>query len=94
MALARAIAAKIDAEGPEYGIDRARETNRRWREQSSSRLHEEWAGILREGWQAARAALLDESDTGARLRQNNPFCGVLSPRERWAIYRNFRRHET
>ena len=34
-----------------------------------------------------RAVLLDESDEGQRLRQNDPFCGVLTPKERWAIYR-------
>jgi len=34
-----------------------------------------------------RAVLLDESDEGQRLRQSDPFCGVLTPRERWEIYR-------
>ena len=37
-----------------------------------------------------RAVLLDESEEGQRLRQSSPFCGILTPRERWAIYREHR----
>ena len=34
-----------------------------------------------------RAILLDESDEGQRLRQTDLFCGILTPAERWQIYR-------
>ena len=33
--------------------------------------------------------LLEESESGQRLRQSTPFCGVLTPRERWAIYKDW-----
>jgi hypothetical protein len=36
-----------------------------------------------------RAVLLDESDEGQRLRQSDPFCGILTPEERWKIYREY-----
>ncbi len=85
--LARAIADKLEAGDLTAGLARARAVNRRWREQAPSRLHGDWAEILQGDWPAIRAALLDESERGAQLRQNNPFCGILTPRERWAFYR-------
>jgi hypothetical protein len=47
----------------------------------------EWDRILEQEWEAIRLLLLDPGEKGRRLRQSNPFCGVLSPRERWEIYR-------
>jgi hypothetical protein len=49
----------------------------------------EWLAILAQDWERIRAVLLAEHDEGQRLRQSNPFCGVLSASERWAIYRQF-----
>jgi hypothetical protein len=37
-----------------------------------------------------RRILLDESDEGQRLRQSDPFCGILTPEERWEFYRQAR----
>jgi hypothetical protein len=31
--------------------------------------------------------LLDPSERGVQLRQNSPFCGILTAQERWAFYR-------
>jgi hypothetical protein len=45
--------------------------------------------ILHRPWREIREILLDESENGQRLRQNDPFCGILTPQERWAIYRAF-----
>ncbi len=87
--LARAVVEKLERGDPRTGIDLARENNRRWREMNPSRLHDAWATILSGEWTGIRAVLLDESERGAQLRQNNPFCGVLTPPERWAIYREF-----
>ena len=39
--------------------------------------------------QQTRDMLLDESESGQRLRQSTPFCGVSTPRERWAIYKDW-----
>ena len=92
--LARAIAARIDVSDKHRAVELARATNRHWRARSTSPLHDQWNRILEEEWPAIRSVLLEESEKGAQLRQNNPFCGILSPRERWEIYRKFKQHET
>ena len=50
----------------------------------------EWMEILRRPWSHIRAILLDDSENSRRLRQNDPFCGILTPKERWEIYREAR----
>lgn len=92
--LADALARKLEAGDVQAGIERARTVNRRWRAQGASRLHDEWAEILAGDWISIRNALIDHSERGAQLRQNNPFCGILEPRERWAIYRECAAHDT
>jgi hypothetical protein len=89
LALARAVAEKIDADPSHTGMVLARETCRRWQEQQRQPVIREWMQILDQPWPAVRKALLDESEHGQQLRQNSPFCRTLSPRERWAIYRRF-----
>jgi hypothetical protein len=51
----------------------------------------EWLPLLERPWEEVRAILLEESDEGQRLRQTDPFCGILTPAERWEIYREARR---
>jgi hypothetical protein len=46
----------------------------------------EWSAILQRPWPEVRAILLDESEEWQRPRQTDPFCGILTPQERWAIY--------
>jgi hypothetical protein len=92
LALARAIVAKLEAGDIESGLARARAVNRRWREMDPSSLHQEWAELLECDWAIIKAALLDDSERGRALRQNNPFCGILTPHERWAIFREYRQH--
>jgi len=55
---------------------------------------------LRNGWKSCSGRgpkseniLLDESEEGTRLRQIDPFCGILTPKERWEIYREAARSE-
>lgn len=88
--LSRAIVRKIDQDPNRDGLLRARRNCERWLTQNDSRAIRECRSILEKPWEDVRAVLLDESEEGKRLRQSNPFCGVLSPRERWAIYREFR----
>ena len=88
--IARAIVARIDSDPSRSGLEKARGVCARW-----SRMHDlpvlaEWRAILERDWPEVRAILLDQSEQGARLRQSSPFCGILRPRERWAIYRRFR----
>lgn len=85
--LAQAVVDKLEATDASLGIERARAVNRRWAGRTPSRLHSDWTAILQGDWPAIRAVLLDPSERGVQLRQNSPFCGVLAPQERWAIFR-------
>ncbi len=89
LAMAQAIVAKIDADPARAGLERARATCRRWHEQNPQSATAEWLQILQRPWPEVRAILLEDSEEGSRLRQNSPFAGVLTPQERWAIYRAF-----
>jgi hypothetical protein len=86
--MVRAIVAKIDADPERRGLEHARNVCRSWIE-AGNRPAQEWAAIIERPWEEIRRILLDESDEGQRLRQSDPFCGILSPKERWAIYREF-----
>jgi hypothetical protein len=90
LALARAIVEHIDADPGRQALNEARERCRRWRQTAPCADLEEWSAILEQPWPNVREVLLDPAEKGRRLRQSNPFCGVLSPRERWAIYRSHR----
>jgi hypothetical protein len=87
LALARAVVAAIDRDPTRAGLERARSTCRRWTRYNPSPAVAEWRRILEREWGAIRSLLLDPGEEGCRLRQSNPFCGVLSPRQRWEIYR-------
>lgn len=88
--MARRIVARIDADPERRGLAHAREVCRRW-VASGNRPAAEWQSILERSWEEIRGILLDESEEGRRLRQNDPFCGILTPVERWDIYREARR---
>lgn len=95
LALARAVADAIDRDPNKAGLARARSTCKRWQLQAPSPAGAEWGRILELEWEAIRHFLLDPGEEGRRLRQSNPFCGVLTPRERWEIYRRFaHEHQT
>jgi hypothetical protein len=86
LAMARRIVAKIDADPELAGLAHAREVCTRWIERGNVPA-QEWIEILSRPWDEIRQILLDDSEEGRRLRQNDPFCGILSPGERWEIYR-------
>ena len=88
LALAHAIVAIIDAD-PDSGLAQAREVSRRWDRRQKTAVHREWSAILQRPWSEVRAILLAESEKGQRLRQSAPFCGILTPRQRWAIYKTW-----
>lgn len=87
LAMARAVVERIDADPERMGFAHAVAVNRGWLARDASAVNAEWADILARGWEHARRVLLDPGEEGRRLRQSSPFCGVLSPRERWALYR-------
>jgi hypothetical protein len=89
LALARAIVEQVDADPCRRGLQKAVETCARWVRENPSDAAVEWTAILRKNWADIRAILLEASEEARRLRQSSPFCGVLSPRKRWDIYRRF-----
>jgi hypothetical protein len=89
LAMARAIVEKIDRDPQRHGLARARETCERWFQQRSEPAIAEWLAILSKPWEEVRTILLDPSENGQRLRQSDPFCGILSPDERRRIYQEF-----
>lgn len=90
--MARRIAAKIDDDPLREGLAHARRVCSRWVAKGNVPARE-WMAILSRDWPEIRGVLLDDSEEGRRLRQNDPFCGILTPAERWEIYREFRRDE-
>jgi hypothetical protein len=91
--MVRRIVAKIDADPERRGFQHAKQVCRRWLEMGNVPARE-WTILLEQPWEAVRAILLDESEEGQRLRQSDPFCGILTPEERWAIYREAAERET
>jgi len=89
--LAQAVAATVDRDPSLAGLARARRSCARWLRDAPSPAIAEWQALLQREWPEIRSILLDPGERGRRLRQSNPFCGVLSPRERWEIYRRFSR---
>jgi len=89
LALARAVVAEIDHDPERRGLQKARATCLRWFRDSPAPAVAEWLKILNRQWDDVRAVLLNEGELGQRLRQSSPFCGILSPRTRWNIYRRF-----
>jgi hypothetical protein len=84
--MVRRIVAKIDADPERRGFDHAKSVCERWiaRGDVSAR---DWRTILQQPWEEVRPILLQENDGSQRLRQTDPFCGILTPQERWEIYR-------
>ena len=87
--MVKATVARIDADPERKGLEHARKVCASW-VAVGNRPAMEWAQIIAGPWEEIRNVLLDESDEGQRLRQSDPFCGILTPAERWAIYREFR----
>ena len=87
LAMARAIVARIDADPERAGLARAKAVLARWLHVHPNPALHEWEQILERPWPEIREVLLDPGEEGRRLRQNDPFCGILTPRERWEFYR-------
>lgn len=78
----------------------ARDNLRRWAErpnagESLRRCYAEWSALLDRLPVIEIAELLQRDDEdAARLRQNSPFAGILSPEEVWQMKRNFKPEPT
>ena len=94
LAFGRAIAARL-AQRPEL-IERARATLVRWLATCSPGARpalEEWLAVLDGPADEVFALLTGTDERAVRLRQSNPFAGVLPPPERTAILRQFQSHD-
>jgi len=49
----------------------------------------EWQKVLSRPLAQIAALLVSPDERGRYLRQSSPFCGILTPRERWKIYESF-----
>ncbi len=89
--MALSIASRVDA-NPVL-LAKARSTCDRWYSLNPQDTLKEWMTILQRPWPEVRKVLLENSEKGRRLRQSNPFCGILTPMERWNHYREFLENE-
>jgi hypothetical protein len=89
LAMHRAIAEKLRADPSLLAI--ARENLDRWLTQrgSSQPYWDAWREILKRPLEEVLSLMVEESEKMTALRQSNPFPGILTPRERWAIYDQF-----
>jgi hypothetical protein len=91
--MVRKIVASIDADPERRGLEHAKRVCEKWVARGNVPARE-WMSILTRPWEEVRRVLLDDSDDGQRLRQSDPFCGILTPQERWTIYREARADDT
>jgi hypothetical protein len=88
LALHRAVARRI-RENPAL-LDIARENLERWiSKQGVTRFWCEWKKILNNSPEAIVDFLVSPEEKAIWLRQSSPFCGILTPQERWKIYESF-----
>jgi hypothetical protein len=89
LAMHRAIAAKLRADPSLLAI--ARENLDRWsqRQGRSQPYLDAWRELLNGPLEELLALMVEDSEKMTAMRQSNPFPGILTPRERWAIYDDF-----
>ena len=96
LAMHRLVAERV-AQDPRL-FEKAQATLARWRGSvcvSSQPYLDVWESLMKQGSEACLEVAVEDSQRGAALRQSSPFSGVLSPRERFAFLRQWRRdHET
>jgi len=94
LAFGKAIAARL-VENPAL-IDHARGNIARWLETCSAGVRPallEWLAALDAGVPGALELLTGENERATRLRQSNPFAGVLPQHERNEILLRFEAHD-
>ena len=94
-ALGEAIAARLVENHDLYR--HARGTLERWLRTADPKVRpalEEWRAVLSGPEEEVLRLLTSPDERAVRLRQSNPFAGVLPPGERNAILRRFARHES
>jgi len=89
LALHRAIAGKLRADPSLLAV--AYDNLDRWSKQRgrSQPYWDAWREILNRPLEEVLSLMVEESEKMTAMRQANPFAGILTPRERWAIYDRF-----
>lgn len=87
LALMKAVVNKIDSDPERRGLRKAQSVCKRWAAIHDNPYISKWDEILTRPWHEIREILLDTAEESTALRQCNPFCGILTPKERWRIYR-------
>lgn len=88
LALHEVIAGKLAA-NPEV-LKIAKKNIARWIERDGEiPPWREWKEILVRPLPLIIDVLLSQDEKATSLRQSSPFCGLLTPRERWRIYESF-----
>ena len=88
LALHEEIARRLSA-SPEL-IEVAKENLARWMERDRGLPPwKEWREILERLLPEIIAVLTALDEKARHLRQSSPFCGILTPRERWRIYESY-----
>lgn len=94
LALHRAVADKLRVH-PEL-LQIARDNLMRWRPGAGRSLPylDQWQRMIDGPIEELLSMIASADERMTALRQSSPFAGVLSPRERWAIYEQFgKNHE-
>ena len=95
LAFGRLIADRVRAD-PDRWIGHARNNVSRWLGSCSPRSRGtllEWDAALQSGPAAILAMLTDTDERAVRLRQSNPFAGILTNAERNAVLLAFADHD-
>lgn len=91
--LHQAIAEKLRADSV-FVLRKARANLDRWRGDANSAYYiQEWDSLLSGPIDRLLEVLTEDSEYATALRHTSPFAGVLTSRERWAIYRAFKEEE-
>lgn len=84
----RVIAGRL-GERPEI-LEKARRRVEGWLAEGAPFYARKWAEILAGDVASIAAFLVERSELADELRSSSPFAGALTPRERWAIWRETR----
>ncbi|MEW6184650.1 MAG: hypothetical protein AB1585_02795 [Thermodesulfobacteriota bacterium] len=88
LALHQAVASKI-RRNPAL-LNTAKQNLERWiSDQGNTHYWSEWRTIFEQSLEEVLDFLVSREEKAVWLRQSSPFCGILTPLERWKIYESF-----
>ena len=91
--LHQAISEKLRAD-PVSVLKKARTNLDRWRDDANSAYYvREWDSLLSGSRDRLLEVMIEDTEYATALRHMSPFAGVLTPQERWTIYRAFKEEE-